>query len=304
MKIIPFYRVSTRKQGQSGLGLEAQKADVEAFVRQYDAKIVTEYREVETGKKSDRPTLAAAIGHAKLAKATLVVAKLDRLARNVAFTSALMESGVDFVACDNPHANRLTIHILAAVAEDEALRISRRTKDALAAAKARGIKLGSARPGHWNGREHLRGWKQAAKASAKARTERARDAYAFLLPKMRELRDEGSTCEQIAHWLSEQGHETTASKPFNPAIVCRIMQRADGVKPKKWTNLPASLLTRMRTMREGGSTLQDVATWLNDDGHTTAAGNPWTANSVHRKLNPRRPREVLLEDARGLLGVS
>ena len=146
MKIIPYYRVSTRKQGQSGLGLEAQKADVEAFVRQYDAKIVTEHKEIETGKKADRPTLAEAIGHAKLAKATLVVAKPDRLARNVAFTSALMESGVDFVACDNPHANRLTIHILAAVAEDEALRISRRIQDALAAAKARGIKLGVGPP--------------------------------------------------------------------------------------------------------------------------------------------------------------
>ena len=164
MKIIPYYRVNTKKQGRSGLGLEAQKADVEAFVRQRDAIIVSEYREVETGKNSKRPKLDEAIGHAKLAKATLVVAKLDRLARNVAFTSALMESGVEFVACDNPHANRLTIHILAAVAEDEALRISRRTKDALAAAKARGIKLGSARPGHWDGKEHLRGWKKACQS--------------------------------------------------------------------------------------------------------------------------------------------
>ena len=288
MKIIPYYRVSTKKQGRSGLGLEAQKADVEAFVRQHDATILAEYREVETGKKSNRPKLTEAIGHAKLAKATLVVAKLDRLARNVAFTSVLMESGVDFVACDNPNANRLTIHILAAVAEDEALRISRRTKDALAAAKARGVKLGSARPGHWKGKEHLRGWKNGAAASAKARTQRARDAYSFLLPKMQELRKEGKTCEQTAQWLTEQGHQTTAGKPFNAATVCRIMQRAEGVKPTKWSKVPASVLSRMRRMRKGGSTLEQIASWLNDHGHMTAAGNLWSANSVYRKLNPRR----------------
>lgn len=117
---------------------------------------VQSYTEVESGKRKDRPQLTKAIGHAKLARATLVVAKLDRLARNVAFLSALMESEIDFVACDNPHANRPTIHILAAVAEDEVRRISERTKAALAAAKRRGIKLGSARPGHWNGREDRR----------------------------------------------------------------------------------------------------------------------------------------------------
>jgi DNA invertase Pin-like site-specific DNA recombinase len=261
---------------------------VEVFVRQHNAAILAEYREVETGKKSSRPKLDEAIGHAKLAKATLVVAKLDRLARNVAFTSALMESGVEFVACDNPHANRLTIHILAAVAEDEATRISQRTKDALAAAKARGVKLGSARPGHWDGKEHLRGWKKAAKASARARTERAKGAYAFLVPKMRELRGAGRTYREIAEWLTDQGHQTTAGKAFNAATVCRVMQRADGVKPTKWRKLPASVLSRIERMRKSGSTLEEIAGWLNDHGHATAAGNPWSANSVYRKLNPRR----------------
>ena len=156
MKIIAYYRVSTRRQGESGLGLDGQKSAVETFAKQHAASIIGSYVEVESGKKSDRPVLAQALGHARLAKATLVVAKLDRLARNVAFLSALMESGVDFKACDNEHANRLTIHILAAVAEAEAKAISERTKTALAAAKRRGVKLGSARPGHWKGREDRR----------------------------------------------------------------------------------------------------------------------------------------------------
>ena len=114
------------------------------------------YTEVESGKLADRPQLARSLSHAKRTKALLVVAKLDRLARNVEFVARVMNSSVDFVACDNPAANRLTLHILAAVAEAEAKAISDRTKTALAAAKARGTKLGSARPGHWEGREDAR----------------------------------------------------------------------------------------------------------------------------------------------------
>ncbi len=138
VKAIAYYRVSTARQGQSGLGLEAQQAAVAAFCEPIET-----YTEVETGKRSDRPELQRAIAACKRMGATLVVAKLDRLARNVAFVSTLMESGVEFVACDNPTANRLTVHILAAVAEDEARRISERTKAALAAYKARGGTLGN-----------------------------------------------------------------------------------------------------------------------------------------------------------------
>src|SRR5207244_830921 len=152
-KIIAYYRVSTKQQGTSGLGLEGQQAAVEAYARQAGARIIAKYTEVETGKRADRPELEKALSHARRNKAVLVVAKLDRLARNVAFTSALMRAGADFICCDNPNANKLTIDILAAVAEDEAERISARTRAALSAAKKRGIKLGSARPGHWNGRE-------------------------------------------------------------------------------------------------------------------------------------------------------
>src|SRR5476651_1949666 len=152
-KLVSYLRVLTRKQGESGLGLEGQQAAIDAYAKQNGGEVVGRYIEVESGKRSDRPELARAITHAKRMKAVLVVAKLDRLSRNVAFLSRLLESGIEFLACDNPTANRLTVHILAAVAEAEAKAISDRTKAALAAAKARGTILGSARPGHWSGNE-------------------------------------------------------------------------------------------------------------------------------------------------------
>ena len=136
VKVVAYYRVSTAKQGASGLGLDAQRAAVAAWTAANGAAVLAGYTEVESGKRADRPELIKALAHAKRSKATLVIAKLDRLSRNVHFLSGLMESGVDFIACDNPHANKLTIHILAAVAEDEAKRISERTKAALAAYKA------------------------------------------------------------------------------------------------------------------------------------------------------------------------
>ncbi|BAE53318.1 recombinase family protein [Paramagnetospirillum magneticum] len=144
-KFIAYYRVSTDKQGKSGLGLEAQQAAVRAYLNGGDWDLLAEYTEIESGKRADRPQLAQALKAAKKAGAVLVIAKLDRLARNVAFIANMMEAGVDFVACDNPHANRLTLHILAAVAEDEARRISERTVAALQAAKARGKALGGRR---------------------------------------------------------------------------------------------------------------------------------------------------------------
>ena len=140
-RFIPYYRVSTKRQGESGLGLEAQQVDVSKLIAEREGIEIAHYTEIETGKNSERPELEKAIAHAKLSNATLVVAKLDRLARNVAFTSALMESGIPFVCCDCKEANRFTLHILAAVAEEEARKIGERTKKALAAAKVRGVKL-------------------------------------------------------------------------------------------------------------------------------------------------------------------
>ncbi|MHC8315735.1 recombinase family protein [Pseudomonas sp. LB3P31] len=148
LNFVSYLRVSTQKQGASGLGLDAQRNAVEHFVDGAHGTLIAEYQEVETGKGSDalvkRPTLRAALEFCRKQGATLVIAKLDRLARNVHFVSGLMESRAKFVACDMPEANELTIHIMAAFAEHEAKRISQRTKEALAAAKARGVALGTA----------------------------------------------------------------------------------------------------------------------------------------------------------------
>lgn len=139
---IAYYRVSTDRQGKSGLGLEAQQQAVMDYLHSTGGHLLESYTEIESGKRTQRPELAAALRTCKKQKATLIIAKLDRLARNVHFISGLMESGVDFIATDNPHANRLMIHLLAAFAEHEREQISQRTRDALAAAKRRGVILG------------------------------------------------------------------------------------------------------------------------------------------------------------------
>jgi len=141
-KFIAYYRVSTDRQGISGLGLEAQKKAVTDYLNGGENNLLAEYTEIESGKSSRRPKLIEALESCKKHKATLVIAKLDRLGRNVAFISSLMESKVDFIAVDNPHANRLMLHMLAAFAEHEREQISKRTKEALAAAKKRGVVLG------------------------------------------------------------------------------------------------------------------------------------------------------------------
>jgi len=139
---IAYFRVSTSRQGQSGLGLEAQQKAVSDFLQAKGWLLTGSYTEIESGKRKDRPELAEAIAHAKRIKGKLMIAKLDRLARNVHFVSGLMETGVDFLAVDMPTADRFMLHVYAAMAEEEGRRISQRTKAALAAAKARGVVLG------------------------------------------------------------------------------------------------------------------------------------------------------------------
>jgi len=221
--IIGYIRVSTTKQGKSGLGLEAQQKALRDYARASGGRILTTYREVESGRKDDRPELERAVNHAKRSNATLVIAKLDRLARSVYVVSGLMESGVDFAACDNPHANRLTIHILAAVAESEAAAISQRTKDALAAAKRRGVKLGASRPECRNLTQRAR--KRGAKAAGEKVSRLAHDYYADLAPALHELRSDGLTQQQIADWLNDSGQTTRRGKPFSQVSVKRILDR-------------------------------------------------------------------------------
>src|SRR2546429_6057628 len=144
-KFVAYFRVSTDRQGKSGLGLEAQRKSVRDYLDGGRWSLVAEFTEIESGKHNDRPGLVKAPAGCKKQKARLVIAKLDRLSRNLAFIATLMDSGVEFTAVDNPHANKLTIHILAAVAQHEREMISERTKAALQAAKARGKQLGNPR---------------------------------------------------------------------------------------------------------------------------------------------------------------
>lgn len=143
MKLVSYLRVSTQKQGRSGLGLEAQQAAIQSYAGHRRAQVLRTFTEIESGKANDRPELAKALHLAKVTGATLVIAKLDRLSRNAAFLLTLRDSGVRFVAADLPDANELTVGIMALVAQQEREAISRRTQEALAAVKRRGVKLGN-----------------------------------------------------------------------------------------------------------------------------------------------------------------
>jgi DNA invertase Pin-like site-specific DNA recombinase len=149
-RFVAYYRVSTDRQGRSGFGLDAQREAVAGQVHRAGGAIVADFTEIESGKRADRPELRAALAEAKRHRATLIIARLDRLSRNMAFIANLMDARVDFIACDNLHATRLTLHILAAVAEHEREMISARKEAALAIAKARGVRLGNPRRQFYN----------------------------------------------------------------------------------------------------------------------------------------------------------
>jgi DNA invertase Pin-like site-specific DNA recombinase len=184
-------------------------------------ELVQEVVEVESGKRNDRPELARALSLCRIHSARLLVAKLDRLARNVAFISALMESGVDFEAVDLPQANKLTVHIMAAMAEYEAAAISARTKAALAAARARGTKLGGRR---WDIQTVA---SKGNRVSAKVRSERARKRTDDLMPVIQAIQAEGATSlRQIAAALNERKISTARGGEWSPVQVQRLLTKS------------------------------------------------------------------------------
>ena len=230
-KAVAYYRVSTERQGRLGLGINAQKADVARHVAAYGLHLIAEYIEVETGKRDtlqNRPELSKAIAHAKRSKATLLVAKMDRLTRSVYVTAELHRSGADFVAVDNPNVNRMTIQILAVVAENEVKAISERTKAALAAKKARGGLLGAARPGAPQiTREAGR---KGSAIGAQSMRKLAQDAYTDLIPTLRDMRANGLSFRAIAARLDAEGHTTRRGRSWTPTQVSRVIARCSARK--------------------------------------------------------------------------
>jgi DNA invertase Pin-like site-specific DNA recombinase len=211
---VAYYRVSTARQGQSGLGLEAQQAAVRAFVTGR-GPILAEYKEVESGKKNQRPQLEAAIAQAQRVGATLLIAKLDRLSRNAGFIFALRDSKVDFVCCDMPDANTLTVGIFAVMAQHEREAISTRTKDALAARRARGLPLGT--PANLTHADRLKG--------VQARREKAVGSLANVQAAQLAglYRSLGWTYRKIADQLNTTGYRTVNKCEFNAPGVRRLL---------------------------------------------------------------------------------
>lgn len=224
MKAVAYYRVSTAAQGRSGLGLEAQQGAVESLCKSRGWEIIAPpFTEVESGKRADRPELAKALHRAKVTGATLAVAKLDRLSRNVAFLATLQDSGVKFIAADMPEANQLTVHIMAAVAQAERKAISKRTREALQAAKVRGQRLGNP-----NGAEALRRAQKGNTASVQAIKAAADDRAEQLRPVIEDLRDRGVTSlGGLAAALNDDGMVTARGGKWHASSVRNLLGRLE-----------------------------------------------------------------------------
>lgn len=223
LRIVSYLRVSTDRQGRSGLGLEAQRKIVADFAADSGGRIVAEFVEVQSGSNDDRPRLAAALAECRRQGARLVLPKLDRLSRRVAFIAALMDSGVDFVAADMPRASRFELHIRASLAEEERRLISERTRNALQAAKRRGVLLGFANPK----RDRSTGAKSIHAASAAgvaARRARSEQHALNVLPIVHEIQSAGViTHRGIANALNRRGIVAPRGGRWHPTSVARLL---------------------------------------------------------------------------------
>ncbi|MCC4290643.1 recombinase family protein [Vreelandella aquamarina] len=221
-RYVAYYRVSTQQQSRSGLGLSAQRQAVNDYLAQYGGEVIAEFQEVESGKKADRPQFHHAADYAELAQATLLVAKLDRLSRDLHFITGLQKRGIRFTLCDLPDVDQLTIHILAAMAQHEAKMISQRTRLALNAAKQRGTVLGNP---DIDAIRH-----SDTQTATQHRTQRQAHWKQRIQRVIQHVeQDEGlSSGTAIAHALNQRGLTTYEGKPFTSATISRL--RREGTK--------------------------------------------------------------------------
>ena len=215
---VAYFRVSTPKQGRSGLGLDAQRTSVNAYVGT-TGLIAGEFTDIESGKKNDRPQLLAAIAYSKQHCAVLLIAKLDRLTRNVAFIFTLRDSGIEFVCADMPEANTLTIGVMSTMAQYERELIGERTRKALAEKKRQGAQLGT--PANLNAAAILKS-RQIRQANARQDENNRRAATLA-----RSLRQAGQNWSQIAQTLNDNGFRTRRGKPFHVMQVQRVIRLMD-----------------------------------------------------------------------------
>jgi DNA invertase Pin-like site-specific DNA recombinase len=225
-KAVAYYRVSTKEQGESKLGLEAQEATVKNYVAFNGMTIVATFTETESGTKNDRDRLTQALSACRRYGARLIIAKLDRLSRDLGFIDKLQKDGVDFVCCDNPHANKMTIQFFAIIAQNEAQVISERTKAALAALKARGVLLGGANPSCANNLNQEARLKGAALAAVE-RSRLCSEADALVSEHIRSMRQSETPFAEIAKQLNTDGTVTRQHKRWTATQVRRVWLRTN-----------------------------------------------------------------------------
>jgi DNA invertase Pin-like site-specific DNA recombinase len=216
---VAYYRVSTQQQGRSGLGLDAQRKAVVEYLNGGAWKLVEEFTEVESGKRNDRPQLQAALQACRARQATLVIAKLDRLSRDAHFLLGLQKAGVPFIAVDMPHADQFSVGVLALVAQKEREMISARTRAALAAAKARGVRLGGRRPGA------LPDPTTAAQKSAQARAMRVEQRLSDLRPIVERLTGGDVGPRELSRRLNAEGIPAPRGGQWHPASALSLLRR-------------------------------------------------------------------------------
>jgi DNA invertase Pin-like site-specific DNA recombinase len=239
VKLIAYHRVSTAKQGQSGLGLDAQAIAIRSYAERVRGQVLATFTEVESGKANDRPELAKALHLARVTGATLVIAKLDRLSRNAAFLLTLRDSGVRFVAADMPDANELTVGVMALIAQHEREAIAKRTREALQAAKARGRVLGNP-----NGAAALRRAGKGNGAGVQAAVAKAEAHAANLAPVIAAMRAEGlASLGDLAAALNDRGMLTPRGARWHKSSVRNLLQRLDTASAGRQPSVAAGGLT-------------------------------------------------------------